>query len=87
MDFCQKHNLVNKDNKQQYSWFKYSIFCNIYIRFNQYPLFIMFQSNMIELEEQLNFSKKNHKQPIQMVILDKNLKKEEHLLCSICLEV
>ncbi|CAD8189295.1 unnamed protein product [Paramecium octaurelia] len=45
----------------------------------------MFQPKMIELEEQLNCSK-NHKQPIQIVILEKNLKREEHLLCSICLE-
>ncbi|CAD8132499.1 unnamed protein product [Paramecium octaurelia] len=45
----------------------------------------MFQTKMIELEEQLDCSK-NHKQPIQMVILDKKLMREEHLLCSICLE-
>ncbi|CAD8173404.1 unnamed protein product [Paramecium pentaurelia] len=45
----------------------------------------MFQPKMIELEEQLNCSK-NHKSPIQMVLLDKNLKREERLLCAICLE-
>ncbi|CAD8075947.1 unnamed protein product [Paramecium primaurelia] len=45
----------------------------------------MFQPKMIELEEQLICSK-NHKSPIQMVLLDKNLKREERLLCAICLE-
>ncbi|CAD8199252.1 unnamed protein product [Paramecium octaurelia] len=45
----------------------------------------MFQSKMIELEEQFNCSQ-NHKQPILMVLLDKNLKREERLLCAICME-
>ncbi|CAD8187994.1 unnamed protein product [Paramecium octaurelia] len=45
----------------------------------------MFQSKMIELEEQFKCSK-NHNQPILMVLLDKQLKREERLLCTICME-
>ncbi|CAD8215264.1 unnamed protein product [Paramecium octaurelia] len=45
----------------------------------------MFQPKMIELEEQFNCSQ-NHNQPILMVLLDRNLKRDERLLCALCME-
>ncbi|CAD8188886.1 unnamed protein product [Paramecium octaurelia] len=45
----------------------------------------MLQPKMIELENQINCSQK-HNLPILMVIFDKKLKREEHLLCAQCME-
>ncbi|CAD8055028.1 unnamed protein product [Paramecium sonneborni] len=45
----------------------------------------MIQPKMIELEKQLNCSQ-NHNEPIHMVVFDKKLKRQERLLCAICME-
>ncbi|CAD8125979.1 unnamed protein product [Paramecium sonneborni] len=45
----------------------------------------MFQPKMIELEKQLNCSQ-NHNEAIHMVVFDKKLKRQERLLCNICME-